>query len=327
MIRKTDLYYKDNSDELTKLFANKEKPFVLFLGAGVNGYYKNLGWNALLTSLLEKTISLITVSENGNKEQKKDVLDFLDNECESGFNSYMKASIIKKVLGNQYISFLQDHLYANCNKKMIEKSLDPEKNILIAIAKLILNNDNIKAVVTYNYDNFLSTAIKLLAESKGDNFREIAPIDIYRSIQMLSPDKHSFPIYHVHGFIPPPDQAQISQAENVVLAYDEYFNNIMEPYSWQTTTQLHFLNNYNVLFIGASLDDWNMLKALSFSKKYSVAVRHFAIFNNKFYKEGTNRAMFINRLKSSALEEVGIHSIFTKTSDYSEIVKLINQLK
>jgi hypothetical protein len=332
---KKELFFKDNKDELKYLFCHKKKQFVLFLGSGVNGAYPNLSWNSMLENLLKTALSILCVAENLNSSNKEEVINILQENKSSTFNTYYKASIIKKVLGNQYISFLQNHLYSNCNRRVIQNSIKENNwhtNILLEVAELILKCDNIKAVVTYNYDNFLSISLNLLNQYGNQRYyrKDIEPVDLYQTILEQSLDDKKFPIYHVHGFIPPPDQPQISEAENIVLAYDEYFNNIMESFSWQTTTQLHFLNNYNILFIGASLDDWNMLRALSVSKKYSDAVNRFAIFRNEYFDKNPHQATFLNRLKASVLEDVGIKSVYTETmdqNDFSEITKLITELK
>jgi hypothetical protein len=177
----------------------------------------------------------------------------------------------------------------------------------------------------------MGTTLNLLQKKENnikdnDLKRHILPVDIYQTIQKFAQDEYTFPIFHVHGFIPPPDQLQVAPAENVVLAYDEYFNNIMEPFSWQTTTQLHFLNNYNIIFLGASLEDWNMLRALSASQKYSCAVKRYALFTNSYFNMGSRQSNFINRLKATVYNDVGIKPIYTKTNNYNEIPELLNRL-
>jgi len=322
--KRRDYFFKSNQDELEFDFIYDKKPFVLFLGAGVNcSLSKNLDWTAMLNSLLETAISMLAVSEDINTSEKDEILKFLNGkDSGSSFNSYSKAAIIKRVLGNEYISLLQSYLYSNCNKKKISEAIinNSDIHLLITVAKLILKCDNIKAVVTYNYDNFLGVAIRLLQEQEKDIYFPKNPIDIYRTIQKLSPSDNDFPIYHVHGFIPPAHLPEIAGAENVVLAYDEYFSNMMESFSWQTSTQLYYLNNYNVLFLGASLNDWNMLRALSNSKRYSNAVNRYAVFKYEFMAKQdeqkvsippNSKEIFLNRLKASFLDDVGIKSVFT----------------
>lgn len=319
-------FFKDNFKELQFLF-KKKKPFVLFLGAGINGDFDKMLWNDLLNYLLTNSLNILSLEEGKTSNEKKKIMEIISSP-EGKFNTYSKAMFIKKVLGENYISYLQSYLYCNCNidviKEKIKKREETKETIfLFEIAELILRNKNIHAVVTYNYDNFLTESIRLLQKNTE---KKIEGVDIYRTIQQSSLGKGKFPIYHVHGFIPPPDGTIIQEPENVVLSIDEYFNNMIEPFSWQTTTQLHFLNNYNCLFLGTSLDDWNMLRALSYSNHFSKATSHFVIYTNEHYNKGASVATFMNRVKASVLEDMGIKTIYTETDNFEEIHQKINHL-
>ena len=228
---------------------------------------------------------------------------------------------IKKVLGKNYINYLQSLLYSNCNKKVIKDKIDKDL-FLFTIANLIIRRKNIQAVVTYNYDNFLSETLKILEPDTS----MLKTVDIFGSVQKLKHNNRVLPIYHVHGFIPPPDNPIIYDIENIVLSTDEYFNNMIEPFSWQTTTQLFYLNNYNCLFLGTSLNDWNMLRVLSYSNHFSKASKHFVIFRNEFYRNPIRIANFMNRIKASTFEGIGIKPIYTTTDDYKEIYEKLDKL-
>ena len=317
-------FFKDNFDELMHLFA-EEKPFVLFLGAGINCSFENMGWDDLLNYLMQCALSILSLEENLSTDEKNNISEILKNPQK--FSVYQKATLIKKVLGENYIGYLQSYLYSNCNTERIAAKLDNPDNFLIEIAKLILRQKNIHAVVTYNYDNYLTTAINLLKNKKKDEYRDIDTIDIFRTIQQLAHKRHKLPIFHVHGFIPPPNQVIHEEAENLVLAMDEYFHNMIESFSWQTTTQLFYLNNYNCLFLGTSLDDWNMLRALAYSGSFSKAVQHYVLFRNEYYKKGAKVSMFMNRIKSTMLNDLGIKPIFTDTDNYDELAQIIIKLQ
>jgi hypothetical protein len=320
------LFYKDNHEELQDLFS-KNKPFVLFLGAGVNGDFHKMMWADLLKYLLDSSMKILATEEGLNTKEKDELLGMMES---TRFSAYHKAMFIKKVLGENYIGYLQSYIYSNCNRHTIKQLLNesnPDNTIFLAeIAKLILNRDNIHAVVTYNYDNFLTETVKLLKQDYDSYPRKIECVDIYRSVQQKSHEGGKFPVYHVHGYIPPPDETIIQEPENVVLSMDEYFNNMIEPFSWQTTTQLYFLNNYNCLFLGASLDDWNMLRALSYSHHFSKATRHFVIFANEDYERGSRVSTFINRARASVYEDVGVKTIYTTTGDFKEIHSILKNL-
>lgn len=318
------LFIKDNFDELKNLLDDK-KPFALFLGAGINADFPKMKWTDLLNGLMKSALSILTLEEGLSAEEKKVVIDLLSEKA-GKYSLYQKATLIKKVLGDNYISYLQSHLYSNCNKEKIEQKIDEQNIYLIEIAKFILKKKNIKAVITYNYDNYLTETIALLLKKKDPQYRSIITIDIFQTIQHISHEENIMPIYHVHGFIPPPDSLIIEEAENVVLSIDEYFKNMIEPFSWQTTTQLFYLNNYNCIFLGVSLDDWNMMRALSYSGHFSNACKHFALFRNDSYDKGKRVSTFMNRIKASVFEDLRMNPIFTETDNYHELSDKLNEL-
>ena len=321
-----EYYPKNNFEELLDIF-NEKKPVALFLGAGINSCFPKMRWSDLTNNLLKNAISILAHEEGLTKKEKEIVSDYLVDGNKK-LSVYLQATLIKKVLGENYLSYLQNHLYSNCNTETIHSRMGDDDNYLIEVARLILSKRNIKAAITYNYDNYLAEAISLLQKMKG-NFNSKIKLnakDIFRSKQDFAQDETTFPIYHVHGFIPPPDRVLMEDAENVVLSLDEYFSNMIEPFSWQTTTQLFYLNNFNCLFLGISLDDWNMLRALAYSKRYSKAVKHFILFRNESYKKGPKIFTFLNRVKASIYEEVGINLIFTETDSYKELYQKIKQL-
>jgi hypothetical protein len=319
-----ELFFKDNFDELKYLLTDN-KPFALFLGAGINANFSHMMWKDLLNGLMKSAISILALEE-GFSAKEKELVKTLFSEKENKFSIYHKATLIKKVLGQNYFSYLQSYLYSNCNKEKIAQKIDQEDIFLVEIARFILRNRNIHSVVTYNYDNFLSETLKILIAKNNPEYRQIKTNDIYRTIQQLSYDEDTLPIYHVHGFIPPSDSIIIEEAENIVLTVDEYFSNMIEPFSWQTNTQLFYLNNFNCLFLGVSLNDWNMMRALSYSGRYSKASNHFALFVNDSFDQGKKISTFMNRVRASIFEDLGIKPIYTETNDYKELSKIIKNL-
>ncbi|GAG23837.1 unnamed protein product [marine sediment metagenome] len=207
--------------------------------------------------------------------------------------------------------------YIEWKEKKTKEKKSPE--FLFNVAELC-QNDSIKAVVTYNYDEFLSILINSNSIRKAE--------DVFHFQQQKSVAHDKLLIYHVHGFIPGPQSIIKQNPENIVLAYDEYFQNMLEPFSWQTTTQLHFLMNYTCLFLGTSLNDINMLRILSYAKKYSRASNHYVIFKEENAKNNETISSALNLIHSSVLEEVGIQKIIAGDEYYHiyEMVKKINDI-
>lgn len=326
---------KDNFNELVSIAS--QRPIVLFLGAGVNAGARGKTnadfaplWNKLLESLLDKALRSIPGKLN---EQELNNL----NQNLKKSDVYYIASVIKHLLGEQYLLQLNYQLYGKIGynrKEFIEclkiwkknKPYELEYNssenkncptLLFQIAEMCAACLNIHAVVTYNYDEYLSVLINSLKKRKAE--------DVYHYKQQKKIVKDQLLIYHVHGFIPSDENLMNETPENIVLAYDEYFQNMMEPYSWQTATQLHFLMNYTCVFIGASLNDWNMLRILSNARRYSSSTNHYAFFKS----QGKEKESIVeNRLKATVLDGAGINIIYSKDFNtiFDKIKKLNNSL-
>lgn len=107
--------------------------------------------------------------------------------CIFEFPPLVQASIIKSVLGNNYIDSIRKHLYQQCDKyimrKIFLKYYGLNSNLsgtgksrpfysLYQLARLIILHHPIIAVVTYNFDKFLTIAIDILRENKEEFFTE-----------------------------------------------------------------------------------------------------------------------------------------------------------
>ena len=112
----------------------KRKQTVLFLGAGINySPHKKMMWNDLLEKLLNESISQLLMdnqtidniqtafSESSlNSDDKTSHLLYV--KALQNFSVEMKASIIKQLLGDAYISSIQSFLYDNkCLSSDFEK--------------------------------------------------------------------------------------------------------------------------------------------------------------------------------------------------------------
>lgn len=268
-----------------------KKQMVLFLGAGVNySPNKALLWNDIISRFIQEALPLLEmpIEDVTYLQRALDPMNTADIQLQLQGNSEFlpetKVAVVKQLLGNTYIPLLQNIIYSQCNSEVLkdacEKYVKSNSNIkdtpfytLFSVAELIIRNNNIKAVVTYNYDNFLCEAIKLLQKHKDYfdagiervNEKEFYPIDAYSGWMDNPFNETSFLIYHIHGYIQPLDAFIPNERNKIVMSLDEFYDSAKDVYSWQTATQIHFLSHYACLFIGASLSDMTMQRVLNYA--------------------------------------------------------------
>lgn len=312
------------------------KQIVLFLGAGINFCDKHKILWADVMAYLFKSVVLNIASENDlsddeltlfkdifgiNQTSETDKKQYSDNKTllpsdkllQYVYNEFpftLQSYIVKKHLGKRYIPIIQDFIYRNIDGEYIKKQFNenhktgkeiksPEFDVqgLFEVARLILLCENIKAIVTYNYDNLLTQAINIIQDEPQLYFNE-KELDIYYSrlsrlrfktktidksssklsvdidinklkVEDIYGDNYSkslsgdiIPIYHVHGYIPSPREMQRIEDDSIVLSMDEYYNNLRNVYCWQTDTQMHFLSHYTCIFMGSSMSDITIQRML-----------------------------------------------------------------
>ncbi len=280
--------YQLNLDKLKRDF-RKGRRFTLFVGAGINAIQNvHLLWNELikkaceysfrvignnlslntdslnllmtLLGIKEPITAFVQFSESGNIKEEA-LMEFikLKDYANCHFPIEVQVSIIKTLLGDFYISFIQDYLYEQCNEVKIRKYFEAYKrqnadtdspkekelHSLYVVARLILLNPQIETVISYNYDNFLSTAIKYLLNNANEFF-STKEIEFLRLRYRLSnpvfdkvcpvvdvgdkfnvdqyKDWRAVPIFHVHGYIPAPNQLQNIEDSAIILSMDNMTN-------------------------------------------------------------------------------------------------------
>lgn len=246
----------------------RSKELVLFVGAGINAKLLPQ-WNTLLNDLLEYAVKYRLGGEWAGQETAG-ILAWLKGEDGHGtLSSYEKASFVKLLLGNHYLDVLHERLYRQFDHNVLDEERRKSVRFLHEIAKLC-QHKNIHAVVTYNYDDLLEYCINRLAEreegKEKTGYRRACSV---YGMQQIAPDQGTLPIFHVHGFLPQHDRPLDPRMALVVLSYEEYYQTLLEPFSWQTVIQLHFLRSFTCLFLGISLRDTNMLRLLSHAQHYS----------------------------------------------------------
>lgn len=325
------------------------KQTVLFLGAGVN-YTKHhkMMWQDLLDHLMNPALGRLNATEKEQQIIKKaferdkgkdETVESLRLKMQSNqaFSSEVKASMIKQVLGDFYIPLLKDFLYGwdvrgtlreGCRQYLAGKGMEETPFYsLFSIAEFILRHKNIKAVVTYNYDDYLNYAIELLQNDvnfKLENGRKIKPLDVYSGWRDEPFTDNHFMIYHIHGMVQPDDKVTPHCSNQVVLSLEEYYDMARDVYSWQSATQIFHLTHYTCAFIGASLVDMTMQRVLHYANLNQSGENVYVLSARRINGDETNDV--IEKLKNSYLELLGLKVIYD-TDGYEELYKKMNQIK
>ena len=356
------------------------KQIVLFVGAGINFCQKHrMLWSDVMRHLFKHALTSIACNKDINKDDLAQLKELfgIDNNAlldKESINSYLElheyvqdeypsilqAYIVKKILGQRYISIIQEFLYNNCSAELLrdafktnhsikskEKKNEIDYPCLFAIARLILLCPNIKAVVTYNYDNFLTQAIKILQESPGTYFNRkdkllfnkrtnngsLEVVDVYGDNYNSVIRSKTFPIYHVHGYIPSPTEIQNIDETSIVLSLDEFYDNVRNVYSWQTDTQMHLLSHYTCVFIGSSISDITIQRMLYYAQHYgnNENIYYFRAHQEQQLEESHKSIhKLLDEIKNDFYNDYGLTTIYVEEGYdylYSKISALVDVLK
>ena len=324
----------------------KKKRTVLFLGAGINNTKdRRLMWPDLLDFLMDRAASRLNASDDERKiivqafknKVNDETIENLKLKLKASqtFSVEVKASIIKQLLGEFYIPTLKRFIYGWDVRGMLKEGCkqyvaDPNASgapfhSLFSIADFILKHDNIKAVVTYNYDNYLSSAIKLLMDDdnyKQKNSRTVKPLDIYSGWKDAPITDNEFLIYHIHGMVLPDDMVTPHCSNQVVLSMEEYYDMARDVYSWQSATQINYLTHYTCAFIGASLSDMTMQRVLHYANLKQSGENVYYL-SAKLPNDASADAF--QTLNNSYFRLLGMKVVY-ETKGYGELYKQLNSI-
>ncbi len=296
----------------------KKRRMALFVGAGINiSPGVHLAWDDVLNNLFSTALYHIAMEKNlSNKDielikRANSIKTRISEEMKGNisreefenwyklhklavaeFPAIVKASIIKNVLGNSYITTLQEYLYKDCNRYILKDAFEkyyrigssnrddsnPHFHTLYQLARIIILSPSIKAIISYNYDNFLKYAIEILWREKEEYFTqdelEVIGKDTQLNVRDISgliydddfKENDRF-IYHVHGYIQSPSEVGVSGENKIILSSDEFYEDIRNVYTWQSATQLHYLSHYTCIFAGSSISDITIQRMLYCAKQ------------------------------------------------------------
>lgn len=313
-------------------------PVVLFLGTGING--SALRWTATILPVLKQAVREYCLKNDIDDFSDDLSADLLNNK--NVFSEILQASIIKEVLGNRYVPALKESIYGVLDKNKIYQEFDeiekgfpysPEKLpknelfSLFSIAHAIVHGPmNVVAVVTQNYDKFLTYAVDYLQREVLDEHEKVRCVDIYGNdyndptfglwghlpgYARAQSRGRKIPIYHVHGYISPFDEVQTEndRGNQVIMSMDEFQAFSRNVFSWQTATQIHFLSHYTCIFAGLSLNDYTSQRLLCYVKDSGNRERNIFYLNS--YNQNDAKSARLAFLKRSYYKGMGMEPILS----------------
>jgi len=329
--------WKDKRQKLVSTIISEYQTgrFSLLLGAGVSSSAGLPDWDTLLNSLFVSMLMEDSADEkSADPDQTSSIVKRLRQM--DGPSALMLARYIRKGITadsateqGKFIATVTTKLYELRNKKY---SINSE--LIKAIANLCVpsrTGANVRAILTYNFDDLLERELK----EQGLTYRSI-----FEEIELPSPEE--LPIYHAHGFLPE-DRSQYSNIDKATLVFSEegYHHIYRDAYHWSNLVQLNSLKETSCLMIGLSLTDPNLRRLLEISAKTPEKPRHFAFMRRlsyeTFHKDGDKTMVrapanvirkFLERhhnLNEAVMKELGVNIIWYE--NYDEIPKILKDIK
>lgn len=241
----------------------------LIVGTGIS---KDCGaplWNELLQILFSENNNLKPLGET--PEDYKNVV----NACENSllimaryiFDSEMDdaktelASKLRRIFYNK--------------ENILNKSSKSNKPAIREIAKLIGDCNNIKKVLSFNYDNFLEKELR-----KVSKIPKIEPEPVYKQGVI---NNQRFPIYHIHGYIGGENGDFGPYTKEITLSEQDYHNRYSDITHWANIELQYSLIRNVCFFIGLSMSDPNLRRIIDSVRKNDEKheLRHFLFLERK----------------------------------------------
>lgn len=220
----------------------------LFLGAGVSIDAKLPSWDALL----ERIVTYINASGAS--------LSYDSISKDAGRSTLITARALRMVsAGAPFEDVVKKALYATHAQ---------QSNLVDSLVSAIeQKGSRITGVITYNFDNVLENNLS-------------KPFCSVTNENRINPG--TFPIFHVHGFIP--DSASMPSSK-IVFSEEAYHEVYKHSYHWSNIEQLHALANSSCCFIGLSMIDPNLRRLLDIASERDKDVYHYAFLRRPEFKD------------------------------------------
>ena len=264
----------------------------LFIGAGVSCSAGLPNWDELLIRVGEALVAKGKISASQLLTLPKDAFN----------NDLVLARLLKSVNHEEgkdgFIKLIHDALYG--------LPFDRTSALLDSVVQLIKTN-RIDSAISYNYDDLLEIALL-----EGPTPVPVSPID-----KKNRPLAGTFPILHVHGFLP--EHVDPSYERNIVLSEEEYHELYRDAFHWANIEQLHALTQSTCFFIGLSLKDPSIRRLLDIAHQRGTKdPEHYAFLCRPEFSSPKHT----ERL----LHDMGVNVIWYTNKDHTDLPPMINKL-
>ena len=284
--QKSNISWETIRNERLKIAINDFNRFdsVIFAGAGVSASAKIPDWQTLLKNLLEGGIII-------NSDDFDSVFKSMDS------SNLLAARYIEKSLNTDKKAIVN-----KIRKLLYPTDAIQESYLITTICELIMNQKNLRSVITYNYDTLIEDSLR----TKGKHC-----FSVYKNSR---DESNSFPIYHVHGIVFRNNENELP--EDIVLTEDDYHRVYSEVFDWSNVEQLHALTRCTCFFIGLSLNDPNLRRLLEIAQRDSgKAVRHYVFLERRNAYDETEKAEKDFQTRENMLADLGLNVIWYKGND------------
>lgn len=290
--------------------AAKNKNITLFLGAGVSVSGGLPSWDDLLKNLAQEI----------NPEMNPSILSPTHLEKIKGVTNHSSIIMARYMrVGKDQPPIKPKPLVTTLFNDALHKALyggrsNYEFKSLIDSLMWLICNKTVKAVITYNFDDYLETVL----DNKNIPYQSIANGGRL--------DAGRFPIYHVHGLLPL--NTNNTHIPNPVLTEEAYHGLYQDAYQWSNVEQLHALNNTTCVFIGLSMTDPNIRRLMEISMMKNETddkiAPHFVFLRKpKFFEDRDNHSNDSSakedeehiRIMEKMLHELGANIIWYDNHD------------
>jgi hypothetical protein len=298
----------------------------LFLGAGVSVDCGIPVWKELITNLAlqmveEQTPKDAQYESRGmtSSERREIALALVTSQDSSPL---LVARYLENSLGGDFTQKLHAVLYQSVGQH-------GTNTLIAAIARLCRpsrQREGVRAVVTYNFDDLLESALSA-DETKCRPIFEEGHV----------PEADELPVYHVHGRLPQLSSDEASS--RLVFSEESYLALQSDPYSWANFEQLKLLRENTCLLLGLSGTDPNLRRLLDIDFRQSKRAKHYICLKRLTAKDlfdpsrqttvrSTVAEHFLNvhhSLLEHSFSDLGLNVIWIR--GYEELPAILQQIR
>ncbi|HEY3367471.1 MAG TPA: SIR2 family protein [Symbiobacteriaceae bacterium] len=303
---------QNHLDALKKAF--REDSLVLFLGAGVSVTAGLPDWDTLLWRLGSQLIHLHARPDQVPVNEEN-LLKLLKEQ--TPLSPLIAARFFRESF-DDFAERVRTALYEGMPKEVASP-------LLTELMKLCIPPQGglgVAAVVTYNFDDLFE--------------EELTRRGVRHKVVMSDTDSHlrnELPVYHVHGFLPRKGSLSDVHQQSLVFSEEAFHLQFIDPYAWQTVTQLNLLRDRVCLFIGFSMTDPNQRRLLEIAASKRPGARHYVVMKDHWQSAVQSAgsedvlayARIFRGLEEASLLKLGLQSIWVE--DFDDIPLLVRSLR